>query len=287
MKRISIWLILLALMPGFANADYYYHVPPRYRVHYSPYALRYGSTGLVPGGLDYSVHAVDYHNSGLISEGVRYTPYALAYGSSGLIYAYSTAFTHPHTACPAYYGAASSDIVAARLARASYAKSRSAGERRRDTTSRRTALAHARSLPSTKSAVAKERDGMHLIRQHLRAKGIDRISMNRMLSIDGAIVSADLTITDRNLLIKYWNPEQIDLVRTKAKLKQRIYENYKEDWERFAIEHEKGGGQIYYVTASDARTIVAALDCCPGLGPRPLRNEERPSPAPSILYAKN
>jgi len=251
MKRISLWLVLLALTPDVTEAYYYYYVPARYRIHYSPYALRYGSSGLVPGGLDYSVYAFDYSHNGLVYVGTRYTPYALQYGSTGLIYdyyvyPYPMPYGYPCTVINNYYGCT--------------AKRRPPGN------APRTNPQYA--PPDSNSSST---DGMGTIRQYLRARGFDGASINRILRIDNVLVSVDFTLRDQNLLIKYWDPKQVerlsstDTTSRASTTQQKIYAKYKQDWDRFAQQYEQTGGEIYQVNASDQETIVAALQSCPRL----------------------
>lgn len=276
MKRISIWLFLLALTPGFAAADYFY-VPPRYRVHYSPYALQYEGTGLIPGGLDYSLHAVSYDSSGLVFEGVRYTPYALSYRNSGLIYAYSPYYAYPYAGYPAYPGVATcaNRNVRRRSSTASYAA-------RKPSRTRRTT----RFAAATTGTTRNEPDGVQIIRQRLRAKGFEQVDINHILSIDGTVISADFRIRDQNLLIKYWNPEQIEQLNEKSELKQRIYRDYRQDWLRFAEAQQQSGLTIYTVEESEAQTIVAALDSCPAPDFRSSPERESEDLTPPAMYAR-
>lgn len=259
MKRISIWLVLLALTPGIAEAWHYHHVPPRYRVHYSPYALSYDHSGLVPGGLDYSMHKVDYHNSGLVFEGTRYSPYALSYHHSGLIQDYYRA-SAPY-AYPAY------PVV--------YAVTQTV---RRDTDSSTRLTRYTRSV---RRSTPRKADGMDIIRQHLRARGIDAPGVNRILRIDSELVSVDFMLADRNLLIKYWNADAMETLNAAEGSRRKACEKYKRDWETFATQFEQRGGEIFHVTASDAQTIVAALESCPKLD-----TDNRSTPRPT-MYARN
>jgi hypothetical protein len=263
MKRISLWLVLLALTPGIAEAWNYY-VPPRYRVHYSPYALSYHSSGLVPGGLDYSMHRVDYHNSGLVLEGVRYTPYALNYNHSGLVRDYYPISAYAYPAYRVVYAVTQS---ACRVPCCSA----------RDTNSGTRPALYTRSIPRGKPRKA---DGMDIIRQQLRAKGINAPHINRILSIDKKLVSVDFMLADRKLLIKYWNPDATKMLDAAEGSRRKAYEKYKRNWESFAAQFEQGGGEIFYVTASDAQTIVAALDSCTKL-------DGKGTPTRPRMYAKN
>jgi len=274
MKRISLWLVLLALTPDVTEAYYYYYVPARYRIHYSPYALRYGSSGLVPGGLDYSVYAFDYSHTGLVYEGTRYTPYALQYGSTGLItdyyaYPYPMPYGYPCTVINNYYGCRPA---------------------RRPPPGKAPGTSPQYETPNSSST-----DGMNAIRQYLRAKGFNGVSVNRILRIDNALVSVDFTLRDQNLLIKYWDPKQVErLSGTDAKscasaAQQKVYAKYKQDWDRFAQQYRQSGGEIYNVDASDQETIVAALQACPRLEGVP--NAEGcgggPQTGTAPMYAKN
>ncbi len=95
MKRISLLVAIVALAPAVSHANC--NSSQRYRVHYSPYAFNYHSSGLIRGGLKYSPYAYNLHTSGLVLDGVRYSPYAYNYHSSGLVLDYTY---WPTTVCP-------------------------------------------------------------------------------------------------------------------------------------------------------------------------------------------
>jgi len=254
MKRTSLWLTLLALTPGMADARHFY-VSPRYRTHYSPYAFSYRSSGFVPGGTEYSSQAFNYRHSGLVPEGVRYTPYLLSYGSSGLIVQY-----YGYVAPCRYVG----PIYACQPCQAP-------------------------TQPPRVCAVPKPAgrpisggpDGIQTIRQYLQAKGYAVVNMNRILRIDNQLVSVEFFLKDQNLIIKYWNPDEIKSLGTKEAFKQKAYEKYVANWTQIAAQHEQTGGQIYSIEASDSQTIVAALDSCKELNANPAATGE------PVLYAKD
>lgn len=124
-------------------------------------------------------------------------------------------------------------------------------------------------------------DGRDIIRGHLLAKGIESASVNRILMIDNQLVSVDFVLKDRNLLIKYWNPEAIQALNAQESSRQKTYANYQESWAKVAAEHERNGGQIYTVEASDAQTIVAALNACTTLDIKPQAEDQ------TVLYARD
>lgn len=237
MKRISPWLVLLALTPGVSEA--YGYGSYSCGVRYSPYALTYRHSGLISGYVDYTPYAYTYRNSGLVpGYGVCYDSY-LNYG-------------HPVIGKPFK-----------RVPRAAFRVSRPIRRFAQDT------------APSVRPP-----DGVDIIRQHLRAKGIASVNINRIFRIDNQLVSVDVLVKDRNLLIKYWNPQEIEALDTKEQVKQKIYEKYRQDWTQIAARHEQNGGHVYYVEASEAQTIVAALNSCPTLDAGPE------APDRTVMYAK-
>ena len=110
-------------------------------------------------------------------------------------------------------------------------------------------------------------DAMAIIRRYLRGRGFRNVGISRILSIDNKIISVDFTVRDRNLIVKYWNPQAMDVVASQADYRQRALEKYKRNWERVAASHRQRGGRIHYVQESDGAQIVAALDKCEELHP--------------------
>ena len=121
---------------------------------------------------------------------------------------------------------------------------------------------------------------MDVIRQHLRTRGFASVSIDRILRIDDQLVSVDVFVKDRNLLIKYWNPAEVANLSTKDVSKQRAYAKYKQNWEQFAETYQQAGGEVYTVSATEPQTIVAALDSCTRLSPDN-------GAQPTAMYAKN
>jgi len=255
MKRISLCVALLALTPGITEA---YGYGSYYEgVHYSPYALSYYHSGLVGGGVYHSPYAVSYGGAGLVYGCVQYTPYAFNYYNSGLVANYGVYPGYSDYAFPVF--------------RAFHRRPSPAVHRAPPVVRR-----HAQDAPCT----APPRDGMNIIRQHLQAKGLASVNIDRILRVDNQLVSVDVLVKDRNLLIKYWNPQEVERLNATESFQQKAYAKYKQDWERFAEQYKQTGGEIYYVNASEPQTIVAALDSCSKLGPG--NDAQTPS-----LYAKD
>lgn len=238
MKRISLWLVLLALTPSIGKA------------------WGYSSCS---SGVRYTPYAFTYRHSGLVSCDVDYTPYAFTYRNSGLVPGYGT-----HSRAYGGYGYSVGIAPAGRSFRAAFRPPRPAPRHTKDVIE-----------------LQRQQDGRDVIRDRLLANGVESAGIDRVLMIDNQLVSVDFVMKDRNLLIKYWNPEAIESLIAQGNPKLKIYENYRGNWAKVADQHEQNGGRIYTIEASDAQTIVAALDACPSL-------EAESSPETEVvLYAKN
>jgi hypothetical protein len=281
MRRISIGIALLLLVPSISQA-YYNGASQHYRVQFNPYAFNYHNNGLVPGGITYSPYAFSPRNSGLVFEGVRYTPYAFNYHSTGLVLDYYW-YPIPYAA---YSPSCSSDRVYPKYDRAQPCD-------KRDMSSRSPSSYHSRDTvapaPANAPVIAAERqDTISIIRQYLRDRGLSDVSVNRILRVEGKLVSADFTVGGRNLLIKYWGPKQVESPDAKAdqersstgSVASKMIEKYKKDWESFAGKYQQDGGEVYVVAASGRTDIIAALDACDKLSP----GDARPGPQP--VYAR-
>ena len=213
-------------------------------------------------GVRYSPYALSYYHSGLVRSDAEYTPYALNYYHSGLV---------PGYGIPCYGGGYGYAIRGAH---------RGLAVHRAPSTVHHAPIVVHRGAQGT-ARPARPPDGMAIIRQHLHARGLTFVDIDRILRVEDQLLSVDFLVKDRNLLIKYWNPEGIEQLSTKEPFKQKAYAKYKENWEQFAGQFQQKGGEIYYVNGSEPQAIVAALESCPGL--RPGNN----TPAQLVLYAKN
>ena len=248
MKRISLCAALLTLVPGLAQA----YCGCGYGVHYSPYALSYHSSGLIPCDFEYTPYALSYQNSGLVyGYGICY------YGDCDYGYAIAVGAPHGGVCGPAFH----TPSHARHFAQAKPASTRPCGR-----------------------PVACRSDPIATIRQHLQTRGFAAARVDRIFRVNNELVSADVLVKERNLVIKYWNPEEIQRLAAQGATNQKVYARYRQNWERFAQQYQQSGGEIFTVNASEPQTLVAALESCPKLT----------SPAPShetqtqtVLYAKN
>ena len=250
MKRTSLCVVFLAFLPGVTNAYYY---GCGYGVRYSPYALSYYHSGLVPNDTAYTPYALSYYNSGLVQDYGVYD-YGGGYGGFFSPGVFHRSVTHVVSRAPSAVHRAPSVM--------------------------HRAPSPARRCDQNTGRPPRPSDGMAVIRQHLHAKGVTSVNVDQILRVEDQLLSADFLVKDRNLLIKYWNPEGIEQLSTKEPFKQKAYARYKENWEKLAEQFQQKGGEIYYVNASEPQTIVAALESCPKLSPG--NNVE----TPTVLYAK-
>lgn len=266
MKRISIVIVLAMLAPTMGGTGRY--SSQRYRVRYSPYAFNYHNSGLIPGGLKYSPYAFQSGNSGLVYEGTRYTPYVFNYHNRGLVVDYY--LWHTPVCSP---GQVYSAGTARHVSHAARPKQSQAATRRRP--ARHAATSAAQTRP------AKTADGTQVIRQYLQSRGFDAVDISRRLSIRNRTAGLAFILPDRNLVIRYTDPEILQSFSAESTTSSKVLNRYEQRWQTFAQAFEARGGTVYRIDTSDRGQILAALDKCDRLAP------DSAAPQPTTLYAKN
>jgi len=256
MKRISLWIALLALTPTITQARWHHSL--RYSVRYSPYARDYHHSGLIPGGLTYSPYVFGRGSSPLVYEGTRYTPYARTYDNPGLVLDY---YLWPMT-CRVPVPVCVRQVRTSRPRGAAPAVQRAHA---RSGTATPAGKTYAQSAPRGSTRPVREKDGLQIIRQHLRDRGIAHVGISHIQRIDGRLASVTFTVHDRNLIVKYWNPKAVESLPGTASYKQKVFERYRANWQKLAAAHEGRGGKIYTIESADKERIVAALESCDAL----------------------
>jgi len=267
MKRISMLVVLSMLAPAATQASS--HSSQRYRVRYSPYAFNYHNSGLIPGAVKYSPYTFNVGSSGLVYEGARYTPYAFNYNNPGLVVDYHlwhSPTCAPHPTC----GAAAAHGVT----QGTYPARRSRATPRRRPT--RYASATAQEIRRINAT-----EGSQIIKQHLKSRGIDNVDVSRRLSIRHRTAGIAFILRDRNLVIRYSDPETLESFGAESAGNRKVLQRYEQRWETFAKAFEARGGTIYRINTSDSSQIVAALDNCHKLV------SDSAKPQPTTLYAKD
>jgi len=259
MKRTSLIVVLLVLAPAVSQARH----SQLYRTRYHPYAFNYHHSGLIPGGLRYHPYAFNYRHSGLTFAGARYEPYAFNYHHSGLIL---DCYWQPTPVCPAYQAYSPRTVSSSQCT----IRSQSAG--------RRAAAVHA--ISSEKLREIREADGMHVVREYLKAHDLDSVEISHRLSVKNRTASVVFILRDQGLIIRYDNPEVMAALKAESGPMEQAIERHEERWQALAKSFQGDGGTAYCVNATEEDRIVAALDDC--LRPAP----SSPASTQVRLYAK-
>ena len=263
MRRISTLAILFAVAAPCAARSY---VPERYKTRYSPYAWKYGHSGLVHGGVQYSPYAYSYGNTGLVYENVRYSPYGWGYGHTGLIADYGGYGPYYYWGGPRY-----PDCVdyGRHVGGPGCPEPRCpvAGQAMPGCYFQQTAPAEPRpSAPKPKPAPLNRQDEpTELIRKFLEATGAGRCRITDQLRIGDKTLSASFVLGDKNLIIKYWHPDAAETLAGQSDSRKTYFEKYKQDWQDHSARFRQAGGSVYNVTAADNESILLSLELCPQL----------------------
>ncbi len=248
MKRISILVAVVALAPAVGRASGW--SSQRHQIIYSPYAFSYNNPGLIPGSIRYSPYAFNANSAGLVYEGARYTPYAFNYRSPGLVVDY---YWWQLPCCPP-----------CRVVGVCPAPQRSASTSRARC---RAVASRGLSASTRRLQEIQETNGEQIVRRYLQAQGLDDVRIDRRLGIENRTAGAAFIFHDRNLVVRYTNPEIMESLEAEGGSRMKVVERYEEGWATFTKDVEARGGTIYCVDASEPDQIVAALAACDALRP--------------------
>lgn len=274
MKRISVLVLAIStVLSVTANATIchrcnqyrvrwspYTHSLVSGNVKYSPYAFKRGSSGMVYKGLRYSPYA-----RGLVHKNVRYSPYAFGFKKSGLVADPWISSYNCHCARPRRSACA---VIYRNSSRSSYppVKRRPRNYNRRINNCRaastvRKAVKNNPGRQRNRHIEEKQLNGRDVIAAYLNLFRID-YNTSRILSIEGNLISIDFILTDRNIIIKYWNPEAILALKRRNNSRIAYYENYLESYGNYCSEYLENGGEIHQIITADNKEILAKLFDC-------------------------
>ena len=259
MKRISI-LVTVGMAASSYAAAVCSTVPFTCGVVYSPYALEYGCSGLIPDCVRYSPYALGYGNSGMIPNTVRYSSYAFDNQRSGLISDVGSCFlpcatwddvlargSEPERACPATgcWGAG---------ARASAELPEAQGRQMQ-------------ALPVGPSRAEGRKDSIEpdqrrAVRDYLNRMCPGRYEITGLLSLDNEAVCFDVVLKDENVIVKYWNADKIEAVHLQGGYRQKALTKYLLDWIDYRDRFETAGGKVYHVASEDTYELLRELAAC-------------------------
>jgi hypothetical protein len=86
--------------------------------------------------------------------------------------------------------------------------------------------------------------------------------MDRLLAIDNKTISVNFVLRKKNIIIKYWNPEEIQSLIQKPEYKRSYYEQYAQQWKDLCKKHQEKGGKIYLIESADRNEILNKLSLC-------------------------
>ncbi|MEJ2704166.1 MAG: hypothetical protein P8Z79_17160 [Sedimentisphaerales bacterium] len=261
MKRTSIFAIALSLaLAGMTKGNGYYHGPYRPDVRWSFVAHR-----LVPNDLVYSPYAHSYYNDGLVPYWVHYSPYAHGINHpSGLVNAYACSINS------VYYYPGRRNVYGSPLygGYGGYCADDDSGDKSPDpiqarkdylakVKARREQL-HRLAQARKQQRLANRSDGKEAIVTYLKENGVD-FRMNRLLSMEGKVLSADFTLGDGRTVISFWDPAQIEALDQQGKTRMLVYQRYVESWKDFCAKYQAEGGRILQIVSADREEVLAQL----------------------------
>jgi hypothetical protein len=219
--------------------------------------------GLISGNVKYSPYAFKYGKTGLVDGNTRYTPYAFSYNNSGLL-------IDPGGATYRYHSNVSPQVcVATKSTSCCSCSNTSSSSIRTGYTRRLTASDVKRQRP-------KRDDPSQVIRAFLKSRNID-FRTTRSLQIEDKMISIDFVLKDTNIIIKYWNAEEIVALVKQEDIRTKRFDRYLGTWKEYSENFTNTGGIILQIKASDKNEILAQLEL----------NDKLNQPDKMYAYAQN
>jgi len=113
--------------------------------------------------------------------------------------------------------------------------------------------------------MAKEKDGKEIICRYLNSKNIDDFEMTGILRIDGKTVNINFLIRDKNIMITYWDLDEVQSLVQQPGYKRNYFEKHEQEWRNLCNKYTQTGGKVYPITSADENEIFAKLTLCPEL----------------------
>lgn len=253
-------IVLLVIQAGVCQA--YSYSSNRYRTRWS-----FHKQDLISGYVRYSPSAwASAGGSGLVPGNVRYSPYAWKFGTSGLVYDPWCGSTIPRYST--LYNAAHGSYVG--YSDSNQAKSNGQCDCGNSCSSGATQMSYDEKLQARSMRIKRMKESRNLqqaqrqedkdliVSEFLKSRNI-AFRTDSFLRIDGRTVSVNFLLEDRDVVIKYWDPEQILLLLDKPEYKKIIFDNYLQTWADFCGQYMGSGGKICQVVSADEKEIVSQL----------------------------
>lgn len=261
MKRTSI-LVLITCLITQQIAIARYRVPSDHRVRYSMRAFGHKSSGLVSGYVRYSPYAFGFNNrSGLVHEWTRYSPYAFGTKHNGLISEYG-----PHV--NTHWLGNTHDLNHQQLTKAVDRLSHSIDNinSTRRTTQRGTYVVHSNQSVSNRHTVNVNHltsdNPRLLMRAFLNALMPGQFKVSDLLRVNQEVVSFNVVIEKRNLIIKYWNPGIIRSIKEASNEETEQLSDYMKAWAAVENFYDNKGDRVVHIVSADQDKILMELADC-------------------------
>ena len=260
MKRTSILVLIVCLMTQ-QIAMAHHRVSARHRLKYSMHAFSHKNPGLVPGYVKYSPYAFGFnHRSGLVNTWTRYSPYAFSTRHNGLVSEYGH---HLNT----NWLANTRDLNHQKLTKAIDRLSHSIDHMNpgRRTTQGSTSRAYSGRgyTRQTVNLGDLTSDNPRLLtRAHLNILIPGKFRVSNLLRIDQQVVSFNVVIEERNLIIKYWNPEIIRSIKEGSDQKTEQLSDYMKAWAAVEKFRDDQGDRVVHIVSADQDKILMELTDC-------------------------
>lgn len=238
-----------------------YRPSPRYRVRHSMHAFGHDNTGLVSGHLRYSPRAFGFNNrSGLVPTWTRYSPYAFGTKHNGLI-------LDPGCGVRTYWLEQPGDREQKKLTQAIDRLSRSidnvnstcqAVQRSVDAAYRYRGRSRYASRPNDLSS----RNPRLLMRAHLNEVIPGQYKVSDLLRVDQEVVSFNVVIENKDLVIKYWNPKVVQSIQRASNQKTEQLSDYMKAWAVTENFYDNKGGKVVHIVSADQDEILMELTNC-------------------------
>ncbi len=260
MKRKSI-LVLIVCLATQQIAIARYRLPSEHRIRYSMHAFGHKSSGLVSGHVRYSPYAFGVNNrSGLVNAWTRYSPHAFGTKHNGLISEWGPRATtgRPENVC---------DLNQQKLTKAidrlSHSIDRIHSNRQINQHGTYTTHSSRRYTTQTVNLADLTSDNPRLLmRAFLNTLIPGQFRVSNLLRVDQEVVSFNVVIENRNLIIKYWNPVIIRSINEASDQKTEQLSDYMKAWVAVENFYDKNGDRVVHIVSADQEKILMALTGC-------------------------
>ncbi len=289
MKRISLLSVLMSVIlctSAKAN-DYSSNVYSQYQtrwspfsqslicgpVSYNPQSISYGNSGLVSDYLSYKPYNITYGNNGLVCDNLYYAPYDFSYASNNLIYDCEqyTPYIFGYDniglvcngnggcgyCCQVYDGGNWINVMIGGDRNYLY-KGYSEYTQPQKYAEREVCI-KAQKERIKKRDEEKAMDPSEAISQMLKCMNIP-FRTDWYLQMDGKTVSRNFNIEDANIIIKFWNSDEITELGKENGYKKLNYENYLESWKDYCLKYIGDTKKVYNIIAGSKEEVYKQLD---------------------------